>query len=237
MGKSVRLISLVLLVLSFVLFCACADNITSKSSDVCIKINNEPLDNDYIGYFFYIAKTSMLSEAGYTSENSSEYDIKTYWETTEIDGVNAVEVARDIAADNAVFQRIQYQKAIEEGITLTDEQISAIKSDIDDIIVNNGGRKEFEKLLAEMGTNVAAYEQILTENLYISELYNLYDSKGMLDISDAELAAFSDAHAQVISPENMSDSAKMDKFNSIARGWEKNADIFIDDAAMKQFEV
>jgi len=237
MKKHIRLIALILFLLSFSVFCACSSGAITKKTDVCIKINNEPLDNSYIGYFFYIAKTSMLSEAGYTVDNSSEEDIKTYWETAEIDGVNAVEVARDIAADNAVFQKIQYQKAVEEGITLSDEQISAIKAEIADIISENGGKDKFEKILNDRDTSMDAYEQILTENLYISELYNLYDSNGTLNVTNDELYAFSDAHFQQIAPENMLDSAKMDKFNSIAKQWEKNADIFIDDEAMKQFEV
>ena len=139
MKKHIRLISFVLLLLSFSAFCACTPGTVTKSTDVCIKINNEPLDNSYIGYFFYIAKTSMISEAGYTGGNSSEEDIRTYWETAEIDGVNAVEVARDVAADNAVFQKIQYQKAIEEGITLSEEQLASMKAEIADIV-----SKEFD---------------------------------------------------------------------------------------------
>ncbi len=231
-----RLISLVLGLALILSFCACSNTISTKKNNI-IMVNNEPLDKEYIGYFFYVAKTSMISEAGYTSENSSQEDIKLYWETTEIEGINAVDVARDIAADNAVFQKVQYQKAIEEGITLSQEQILDIESSIENTVSNNGGRDSFDKLLDSMGTNMASYKQIITENMYISELYNLYDAKNILDIQDFELSSFAENHANEIPPEMMLDAAKKEKFNSIAKKWETTAEIYIDDEAMEEFEV
>ena len=234
-----KLISIVLTAVLVLSLCACSLTIgTHKTkTDVCIKVNSEPLDKEYIAYFFYVAKMSMISEAGYTADNSSEKDIELYWKTTEIEGVNAVDVARDVAADNAVFQKVQYLKAVEEGIVLSDEQLSMIEANIQDAALNNGGTKNFEKLLEDMGTDMLSYKQIITENVYISELYNLYDSKNMLEITDEEFNAFIDNHSQEYAPEMMLDAAKKDKFNSIAKKWETDADIIINDEAMKQFEV
>ena len=59
----------------------------------------------------------------------------------------------------------------------------------------------------------------------------------MLEITDEEFNAFIDNHSQEYAPEMMLDEAKKDKFNSIAKKWETDADIIINDEAMKQFEV
>ncbi len=232
-----NLISIALMIVLAVFLCACSNPTDTQRNDVFIKVNGEPLDKEYIGYFFYVAKMSMVSEAGYTSDNSSKEDIELYWETTEIEGINAVDVARDVAADNAVFQKIQYLKAIEEGIALSEEQMSVIEAELKSIVSNNGGNEKFNKLLEDMGTNMEAYRQIVIENAYISELYNHYNSKNMLEITDYELNSFIENHSQEISPEMMLDAAKKDKFNSIAKKWEANAEIFINDEAMRQFEV
>lgn len=237
MNKNIRWLSVALSVLLCIsIFAACSDRTGSGDVDF-IKVDAESLSREYIGYFFYVAQTSMLSEAGHTKENSTKEDISLYWETTEIEGTNAVDVARDVAADNAVLQKVQYLKAIQEGITLTQEEFDSIDSDIQTTAANNGGVSQFGKLLDDMGTDMNAYKQIITENIYIQKLYDKYDAQGSLNISDAELAAFSEIHANEYPPQHMLDLAKKEKFNTFAKQWEKDADIVIDDEAMKQFNV
>ncbi|MBR2404170.1 MAG: hypothetical protein IKA95_00730 [Clostridia bacterium] len=231
------LISFILMVSLLFALGACSGISDPSDSAVYISVDSKPLTKEYIGYFFYVAQSSMLSEAGHTTDNSTDEDIALYWQTTEIEGKNAVEVARDVAADNAVFQTVQYLKAVAEGILLTSDEQAAIDADVASVVTAQGGEEAFSALLADMGTNMQAYKQIITENAYISKLYSTYDANGLLDISDAELLAFSEAHAEEFSPDMMLDAAKKEKFNAIAKQWEKDAEIFIDDEAMKQFEI
>lgn len=230
-------ISLILIASLLAALGACSDSSSLSSNAVCISVDNEPLTKEYIGYFFYVAQSSMLSEAGHTADNSTEEDIALYWQTTEIEGKNAVEVARDVAADNAVFQKVQYLRAIADGISLTSDEQAAIDADVDSVVALQGGEDAFESLLADMGTNMEAYKQIITENAFISKLYETYDASGLLNISDAELMAYADDHAEEFSSDMMLDAAKKEKFNAIAKQWEKDAEIIIDDEAMKQFEI
>ena len=231
------LVSFMLIASLLFAFTACSGTSTPSDNAVCISVDSKPLTKEYIGYFFYVAQSSMLSEAGHTADNSTDEDIALYWQTTEIEGKNAVEVARDVAADNAVFQKIQYLRAMADGITLSSEEQAAIDDDFSSVVAAQGGEEAFSALLADMGTNMEAYKQIITENAYISKLYSTYDANGLLDISDAELSAYAEAHAEEFSPEMMLDAAKKEKFNAIAKQWEKDAEIIIDDEAMKQFEI
>lgn len=237
MKKYVRILSLVFCLILLGTFLSACSVSKSPASEAYIKVNGEPLSAEYIGYFFYVAQSSMLSEAGHTKENSTDEDIAVYWETTEIEGRNAADVARDVAANNAVFQRVQYLKALDEGVSLSEDEKASIDSEIETTMSNNGGETEFNNMLSQMGTNISAYRQIITENAYISKLYEKYDLQGLLDISDSELQAYSEAHTDEIPAEYMLDSAKKEKFNSIAKQWEKEVTIVIDDEAMKKFDV
>jgi len=77
----------------------------------------------------------------------------------------------------------------------------------------------------------------ITENVYIQNLYNKLDSEGALSVSEDELAAFTEAHSADYLPEEMLDLAKKDKFNAMAKQWESEAKIEIDDEAIKQFKI
>ena len=234
-----RYISIVLTVMS-VLFilsaCSPSDTVHNpQKNGVYIKIDDEILSKEYIGYFFYLAQTAMLEEAGYS--NSSSDEINTYWETAKIEGKDAVDVARDIAADNAVSAKVQYLKAIDEGISLTEAEKSRIDSDINVSAENQGGIIEFEKTLESMGTDIEAYRQTKLENVYIQKLYEKYDSNGLLNIPESELADFALIHEGEVDPEYILEYAKSEKFNSMVEQWKKDSRIIIDDEMMKQFAV
>ncbi len=235
MKTFIRTVSVFLAVFFLLSMCACVNN--GKDKTVSVTVNNEPLSDEYIGYFLYVAKLSMLSEAGYNDENSTEEDIETYWKTTEIEGENAIDVARDIAVNNAVSQKVQYLKSLEEGLDLNADEIAVIEQQLSATTESNGGEKEFSKTLADMGTNFESYKQIVIENTCISKLYELYESQGKLEISDAELSQYTEANADTIPMEMMYEYAKKDKFNSMAKQWEKEYDIIIDDDAVKNLNI
>ena len=231
------MLSVVLLCTFLCFFVACSNHNDVPTTYNYISVNGEKLSAEYFGYFFYLAQSSMLSEAGHTSENSTDEDIETYWKTTEIEGKNAVEVARDVAVDNAVSQKVQYFAALQNGIELSADEQASIDAAIEQTVSDNGGSKAFEDMLVSMGTNIEAYKQIITENVYIQNLYNKLDSEGALSVSEDEIAAFTEAHSADYLPEEMLDLAKKDKFNAMAKQWESEAKIEIDDEAIKQFKI
>lgn len=239
--KSVSLV--VVFVMTILLMCSCTDH-PSQSGSVkdtyYIKVGDTELTKEYIGYFFYVAQLNMIKEAGMVlgeGGNSTQDDIDTFWATTEIDGKTAVDAARDLAADNAVMQTVQYLKAVDEGITLSKDEQSRIARQIADTIESNGGKEAFDKTLADMGCDAEAYEQILTENKYVEKLYTLYDESGKLSVSDEELSSYTQNHSDEVSPELILDYAKKDKFNSMVQQWEKDYEILISTDKMKEMKI
>lgn len=240
MKKIKKLISLII-TLSVLLMCfsSCSpDNNAAGAS--YIKVGEIELSKEYIGYFFYVAKLNMIKEAGFvTGEggNATDEDVASFWETTEIEGKSAADVARDLASDNAVIQTVQYLQAVKEGIKLTSDEEKEIASQISAATESSGGKEAFNAQLKKMGCDADAYRQILTENKYVQKLYDKYDSDGKLSVSDEELSAYSSLVPEGTSPELIFDSAKKDKFNKMSGEWEKEYEIVISDKKMKEFNV
>lgn len=237
----------IMFLLSFVLvisFSACkkTDNNTEPASessveDYYIIVNGETLSKNYIGYFFYIAQETMLSEAGWNKENSTPQDVKTYWETTEIDGVNAVDAARDAAVKNAVEQKVKYFKAVSEGIVLSDVDLKSIDEYISSTIAENGGEQQFAEKLKKTGTDIDSYRQITIENELINRLFQKYTTEGVLTITDEEFSDFYNDNIDKLSPEEMADAAIKSKFNAMVKEWEKEFTISINDKGMDEFVI
>lgn len=242
MKKHIRLISFfVYLIIASLVLCSCSPGDTSSSdSHFFIKVGDRELEREYIGYFFYVAQLNMIREAGMTlgeGGNSTQADVDSFWKTTEIEGRSAVDVARDLAADNAVIQTIQYLKAVSENIKLTTDEEKEIINGINAAIESSGGQQAFNKQLKSMGCDIDAYKQILTENKYVQKLYDKYDTDGKLSVSDEELNAYSQNHSGEIPEDVIFDYAKKDKFNRMAQEWEKEYEIIISDKKMKEFTI
>ena len=235
-----KLISL--LVISAIL-CVCISSCSpdnTKTGGSYIKVGERELSKEYIGYFFYVARLNMIKEAGFvTGEggNASDEDVASFWETSEIEGKSAVDVARELASDNAVVQTVQYLEAVKEGIKLTADEEKEIAAQISAATESSGGKEAFNSQLKKMGCDADAYRQILTENKYVQKLYDKYDSDGKLSVSDEELSYYASQVPEGTSPELIFDAAKKDKFNKMAKEWEKEYEIVISDKGMKEFNV
>lgn len=239
-----KLFALLMTALMIVSLVACSDgggkSVSNDKEEYYIRINGEVVESGYIGYFFSLAQRNMLEEAGWrTGEdgNATQDDIDRYWETTKIDGKEAVNAARDLAADNVVRQKIQYYKAIEEGITLSDEEMADIEAQIEATIDNNGGKTEFAKALSEMNTDIESYTQIITENAYAQKLYDKLDSMDSFTPSPEEIDEFALANADKISQDDMYDALKKQKYNDMVTQWEKDFEIEINDSKMNEFKI
>lgn len=240
MKKIKKLISIII-TLSVLLMCfsSCSPGNNAAGASY-IKVGERELSKEYIGYFFYVAKLNMIKEAGFvTGEggNATDEDVDSFWETTEIEGKSAADVARDLASDNAVIQTVQYLQAVKEGIKLTNDEEKEIASQISAATESSGGKEAFNAQLKEMGCDADAYKQILTENKYVQKLYDKYDSDGKLSVSDEELSYYASQVPEGTSPELIFDSAKKDKFNKMSGEWEKEYEIVISDKKMKEFNV
>ena len=240
MKKFSMLISMLLmLALLSLCLCSCGTRNTDDGRPY-IKVGDEILSREYIGYFFYLAQRNMIQEAGMVlgeGGNATQENVDEFWATTEIEGKSALSVARSAAADNAVIQTIQYLKAVDEGIELSEAESEEISAQINAAIESSGGKEKFNEQLESMNSSVEAYKQILTENKYLQKLYDKYDSEGLIEVTAEEFEVYSAENAERIPQEHLLEAAKKDKFNKLVQQWGTEYTIEISDEKMKEFDV
>ncbi len=100
------------LVLALSVLSGCGEQI-KKDEKVVVSVNGEDITEGEFMYYLLIAKNTIIS-AGDGEDNEE------YWKTTEIEGKNAGEVARETALKNAVELTVMAQKAVEMGVDNSD---------------------------------------------------------------------------------------------------------------------
>lgn len=165
------LLSCLALLLILSLLCSCtAFKITDVS--VVATANGEDILTEEFDYFLLFAKQSILANAGATA------DSKEFWETTEIDGKNAGDLAKENALNDAINYTLIAQKARAMGIS-TDtpearEQISSALS----------SAKEFS---AQYGISEDALKSVINKLYLESQLIRVMEEKGEIDVSEENL--------------------------------------------------
>ena len=126
--------------------------------------------NDFYQYFPSV-QSSMLSEAGINTSDSDA--VAKFWKSTEIEGKNALTVAKERALNQAVNAVVQTKTAEKMGISLTEDekkQISDYK--ISTIQQSYGSKSAFLDHLKEMNTTEAAFDKAVTASLISSKLFS-----------------------------------------------------------------
>ena len=98
-------------------------------------IDGERISAGEFKYYLEVQKQMMYYYASQEDPNISE---ETFW-ATKIGGEDAVEVAKKKAIDELKYTKVQYKKAIEAKVTLTDEEKSSIDSTIQTSIIDTMG--------------------------------------------------------------------------------------------------
>lgn len=239
MNKKIKMLLSIILVFAFVFICACSSKpALSPQESGYIKVDDEEISKEYIGYFFYLAKQNMLSEAGFNEENSTDEDIRQFWENTEIEGKGAIDTARDFAVNHSIDLKVQYLKALKEGITLTDDEIQSFENEISEVIKLQGGEKDFDKKLADMDTNREAYKTIRLENLYVQKLFQKYIEDKIITVNNDEILKFKETYGdEALTDEDISNQIMNNKFEQLVSVWRNETQIIINDENIKKFNV
>lgn len=126
--------------------------------------------NDFYQYFPSV-QSSMLSEAGINTSDSDA--VAKFWKSTEIEGKNALTVAKERALNQAVNAVVQTKTAEKMGISLTEDekkQISDYK--ISTIQQSYGSKSAFLDHLKKMNTTEVAFDKAVTASLISSKLFS-----------------------------------------------------------------
>ena len=154
----------------FVLSASLAGCAVTKTTSLAT-VDGETVTADDFYQYFPSVQSSMLSEAGINTSDSDA--VANFWKSTEIEGKNALTVAKERALNEAVNAVVQTKTADKMGITLTEDdkkQISDYKTST--IQQSYGSKSNFINHLKEMNTTETAYDKALTASLISSKLYS-----------------------------------------------------------------
>ncbi len=141
-----KIISTLSLLLVCIMLCSCSA-FQVKNISVIATVNGEDILLEEYNYFLLFAKQSILAGA-----NATE-DTKEFWTTTDIDGKNAADLAKENALEEVVKYTLIAQKAKEMGISMdtpeAKEQISSALTNASDYMQQYGLSKEIMTSILE----------------------------------------------------------------------------------------
>ncbi len=135
------------------------------------KVNGEEIKTSEFMYYLAVAKMTIQQSAD-TSVNAD------FWNTTEIDGKKAIDVAKEKALEDAVKATIIAQKAMDEGFSAdtaeASQQINKAVSSVQSYAESNGFTEEGIKI---------AYKKAYLR----TKLFDKYEADGKINVSDDEI--------------------------------------------------
>lgn len=149
-------------------------------------VNDEEILKTEFAVYFSQMQSTMLTEA----QVSTAEEANAFWDTTEIEGKKAADVARERALDEAVKVVLKTQKAEELGVSLTDEDRQTIDQQIGQVINSMGGKSQYEAELKNMGSSADGYEQFLEHNMLASKVDQKLSEDPAYAVSDEEARAY-----------------------------------------------
>lgn len=160
--------------------CGLADNATVAT------VNGESIGKAEFVFYFTQMQNTMLTEA----QVMSAAEANAFWDTTEIEGKPAADVARERALDEAVKVVLKTQKAAELGVSLTDDEKQSLQQQIGQTITNMGGKSQYESELKKMGTTAEGYERFMEQNLLAGKVDQSLSEDPAYAVSDEEATAY-----------------------------------------------
>lgn len=139
----------VCLIVSLLSGCTIVNNTTIAT------VNGEKVSESEFKIYFAQIQYSMLDQAGIQNPE----DIDTFWETTEIEGKKAIDIAKERALEAAASTALMQSKAAELDVKLTAEEEAIIDEQIGKVISNSGGKSAFEEELKLMDATLSDYEK------------------------------------------------------------------------------
>lgn len=160
--------------------CGLVDNTAVAS------VNDEKILKTEFAFYFTQMQSTMLSEA----QVSTAEEANAFWETTEIEGKKAADVARERALDEAVKMVLKTQKAEELGVSLTAEDKQSIEKQIGQTITSMGGKTQYEAELKKMGSTAAGYKTFIEHNMLAEKVDQKLKEDPAYTASDEEARAY-----------------------------------------------
>lgn len=165
-----KLVTVILCVVMILSFASCGGNTIAT-------VNGENIDKGYFEFYFNQLKYQLEEKVG--GEES--------WETAPYEGKTALEYAKERALQSAIEDSIVNNKAKEENINLSTDDIKQMGQLKQQWIMYSGGNEAFEELLKTYGINEKQFDYMMESTYLRSHLIEKYT-----EASDEEAREFYD---------------------------------------------
>lgn len=162
---------------AFLLCAALVFAFTSCTGNNIATVDGVNVDKGYFNYYFNKLKQQLAAELGEDS-----------WEETQYEGKTALEYAKERALQSAIEDCIVTERALKDGISLTADDVKAIKQLKDSWISYYGSEEKFnEKELKANGITSEQFDYMMKAVYYKNHLIEKYT-----DASDEKTRQFYD---------------------------------------------
>ena len=147
----------VLMCLVFVL------SLASCGGNNIASVDGNNIDKGYFDYYFNQLKSTLSSELGEDS-----------WEATQYEGKSALEYAKERALQSVIEDYVVTQKAMEDKIALTPDDIKSMGQLKNQWISYFGSQSAFEEEIKSYGISVEQFDYMMEAVYYRNHLVEKY---------------------------------------------------------------
>lgn len=148
-------------------------SLTSCTGNNIASVDGENIDKGYFDYYFNQLKEQLKSELGEDS-----------WETAQYEGKSALEYAKERALQSAIEDLIITNKAKEDGIKLSSDDVKAMGQLKNQWINYYGSKTGFTKELENYGITEEQFDYMMKAAYYKTHLVEKYTSATEDDARD-----------------------------------------------------
>jgi len=190
MKKIAGLLSIFFIIISLISACTIQESIK-----VVATVNDEEITSDILKFYIESIKLQMENEAS----QAGQTDMEKFWQT-EIEGKKAVDIAKEKALEQAVNNKVQFLKAKELGLSLSEEDNKMINGQKGNMIKSAGSRKNYEEMLKQYGLTDKTFTKIMGEQFLISKLgEKILAGEESLAVTDQEMKDYYDSNKNSLS--------------------------------------
>lgn len=173
--KVMSLVLMAILVFSMTLVAGCSKknaetNVTDNLDKLVVSVGDTKLNLEDVMYYIY----AIESEGNYYDQMYQSYFGTGYWNMEYEEGVTMRDMAKDYVIDTAVMYQIFYEKALEAGYTLTEDEIATNKENVTSILEQLSD-KQLEVTGFTEENLLAAQEKLALGSKYYDELVAGFD--------------------------------------------------------------
>ena len=180
-----RILSLFICVVMMAsLFSGC---LIKKKDGVALTVGETELTADEFAYYVYMCKSQLVQEKGV--DISDDAAVEEFLKAKDGDLTNA-EIICNNAIEEVTKMLVQYNKAIEMGLDLTEDENAECVNYINSMKTQMGGTTAYEQQLKELGTTADAFEKLYRKNFVAGKLYDHLIADGTIAASEEETAEY-----------------------------------------------